>query len=298
MSYIIGILFAISAGCFINLGVLLQKKVINDHLEDPEFLKSLTKSRIWVLGMIIQMILGGLLFYMLAQAFLGPALVPGLMSAGMIVLAIGSTKILGETLKKEEITGILLMIVGIFIFSMSELSIDVTTYNFLDSGFILRISIFTATYLLTAFIFKYFAGKDAKFKGILYAMVSGMIYSLTSIWIGPLVSTITHIFGGTLNLAELILFIPAAVITIFATIFGVVYAQNSFREGQANLLSPLIGVPGQITPIMGYFLVFILTPPTIFSIIFMILGLVIITASTFLLATRQVKLEGIQAESS
>lgn len=291
----LGIISAISAGCFVNLGVLLQKKVINDHLDDPEFLKSLTKSRVWVLGMILQMVIGGLVFFMLAQAYIGPALVPGLMSAGMIVLAIGSIKILGETLKREEIIGIILMILGIVIFSFSELSIDVSSYNILDLGFIIRISVFTIIYVISVFMLKNYAEKDGKYKGILLALVSGLIYSLTSIWIGPLVSILTHFFGGTLILGEIILLIPAIIIAILATIFGVTYAQKTFREGQANILSPLIGVPGTVTPIMAYFLVFILTPPSNFSIIYMVIGVVIITSSTFLLAKRQVQLEEIKS---
>lgn len=275
--------------------MLLQKKVINDHLDDPEFLKSLTKSRVWVLGMILQMVIGGLIFFMLAQAYIGPALVPGLMSAGMIVLAIGSIKILGETLKREEIIGIVLMIIGIVIFSFSELSIDVSSYNILDPGFIIRISVFTIIYVISVFMLKNYAEKDGKYKGILLALVSGLIYSLTSIWIGPLVSILTHFFGKTLILGEIILLIPAIIIVILATIFGVTYAQKTFREGQANILSPLIGVPGTVTPIMAYFLVFILTPPSNFSIIYMVIGVVIITSSTFLLAKRQVQLEEINS---
>lgn len=44
--------------------------------------------------------------YMIAQNLIGPALVPGLMAAGLIVLAIGSVKIIGETLRDGNLVRI------------------------------------------------------------------------------------------------------------------------------------------------------------------------------------------------
>ncbi len=294
--YILGIFLAISAGCTNNIGVLLQKKVINDHLNEPEFLKSLIKSPLWVLGLLLQILIGGAIFYMFAQLFLGPALVPGLMSSGMIVLAIGSIKILNETLKKEEIIGILLMISGIVLISISQLSVEMSSYNVLDQGFILRLSIFTCIYLSISSILMIFVKKIVKGKGVILALISGFIYSLTSVWIGPMVTIITHLFGGILNFGDLMLFIPALIIIILATMYGIIFAQKSFKEGQANILSPLIGVPGQITPVMAFFLIFMLTPPYNLSIFFITLGLLVVITSTFLLVSRQVKLDEIKKE--
>ena len=290
----LGVFFAITAGCVNQLGVLLQKKIINQHLDDPEFLKSLTKNRVWVVGLLLQMIVGGALFYMLAQSFLGPALVPGLMSAGMIVLAIGSIMILGETLKKEELLGILFMMVGIILFSMSGLSIDVSSFDILELGFLIRLSIFTIILISFAFFLKVFATKNVKIKGILFGLVSGLSYSLTSVWIGPFTSIITHFIGNSSNLGEILLFIPTALIIGFATYFGVTIAQKSFKEGQANILSPIIGVPGQLTPVLAYFLIFVLAPPTTDSLIFLVFGFVIIMISTILLTQRQVLLDEIK----
>lgn len=294
MSYILGVIFAISAGCINNLGVLLQKKVINDHVDDPEFLKSLTKSPTWVFGLLLQLVIGGAIFYMLAQVYLGPALVPGLMSSGMIVLAIGSIRILNETLRKEEIIGILLMILGIILLSMSQLSVDMSTYNILAPGFIIRLMVFTFIYFSIALLLGILTKRTEKGKGILFALKSGIIYSMSSVWIGPIITIVTHLFGGTILLGEILLFIPALIIIILATTYGIIFAQKAFKEGQANILSPLIGVPGQLTPIMAYFLIFILIPSSPFSILFLILGFIIVISSTFLLATKQVKLEEIK----
>lgn len=294
MSYVLGIILAISAGCVNNIGVLLQKKVINDHLDDPDFLKQISKKPMWITGLLMQILLGGAIFYLLAQIFLGPALVPGLMSAGMIVLAIGSIKILKETLKKEESIGILIMIMGIIFISLSELSVDVAKFNILDPGFIIRIAIFTCVYIAIIITIFLYSKRVKKFKGIVLALTSGFIYSLTSVWIGTISASITHLFSGSISLEGIFLFIPSIVIVILATMYGILFAQKSFKEGQVSILSPLMGVPGLITPVMSYFIIFLLPPPSSFSVLFIILGMSSVIFSTFILASRQAKLEKIE----
>ncbi len=72
------------------------------------------------MGLLLQIVIGGLVFYFIAIIFIGPAIVPGLMSVGLIVLALGSVKMLKETLGKEEIIGILLMIGGVSLLGLSN----------------------------------------------------------------------------------------------------------------------------------------------------------------------------------
>lgn len=282
------------AGCINQVGVLLQKKIINQHLDDPKFLKALTKNWVWIVGLFLQVIVGGALFYLLAQYLLGPALVPGLMSAGLIVLAIGSIKILGESLKKEELIGILLMMLGIILLSMSGLSIDVSSFDILDSGFLVRLGIFTIILSSATVFLKILATRNVKIKGILLGLVSGLTYSLTTVWIGPFTTSITHFIEGSSTLGEILLFIPTSLVVGFGAYFGITLAQKSFKEGQVNILSPIIGVPPQITPILAYFLIFDLVPAGINSIIFLVLGFIIILVSTVLLSQRQVLLDEIK----
>ncbi len=290
----LGVFFAIGAGCITKTGVLLQKKIINQHLDEPKFLKSLTKNRVWILGLLLQVIVGGAVLYLLAQSFIGPALVPGLMSSGLIVLAIGSIKILGETLKKEELIGIILMMLGIILFSISELSIDVSSFDILDSGFLIRLSIFTIILTFASVLLKFLAARYVKIKGILLGLVSGLAYSLTSVWIAPFTTSITHFIAGTSVLGEILLFIPTSLIIGLAAYFEITIAQKSLKEGQANILSPIIGVPAQITPILAYFLIFRLTPASTNSTLFLIFGFITILASTILLTKRQVLLDDIK----
>ncbi|TXT61717.1 MAG: conserved membrane protein of unknown function [Promethearchaeota archaeon] len=294
MSYVLGIILAIGAGCVNSVGLLMQKKVINDHLENPEFLKQIAQNPMWITGLVLQVLLGGAFFYILAQIYLGPALVPGLMSAGLILLAIGSIKILNESLKKKEIIGILMMILGILFISFSELSVDVATYNILDPGFIIRITMFTGIYIVIIIGIFVYLRKTAKLKGLIYALISGFIYSLGSFWIATVSAFLTHLFSGSFILEEIFLFIPSLIIVILGTAYGIIYAQKSFKEGQVNILSPLIGVPGQVTPLLAYFLVFLLAPPNTLSLWYIIVGLLLVILSSFLLASRQAKLEEIE----
>ncbi|MHA1687884.1 MAG: hypothetical protein ACTSUN_00860 [Promethearchaeota archaeon] len=294
MSYTLGIILAITSGAVNNLGILFQKKVINDHVEDPEFLKSLIKNPTWVFGLLLQLVIGGAILYMIAQVLIGPTLVPGLMSVGLIVLVIGSTRILKERLRWMELVGIFLMGIGIIILSLSGLSIDLSVYDILEVGFLTRLMIFTIIITSILLSFQVISKRVLKGKGVLFAMESGFSYSLSSVWIAPIITFITHLFSNALLFGEFLLFLPSLCITILSTAFGIIFAQKAYQYGQANLLSPLIGVPGQVVPPITYFLLFKLLPPNSSSVIYLALGLLIIVISTFLLSSRQVKLEEIK----
>ena len=83
--------------------------IIDDFIQNKTLLDNIAKDKTWLLGLILQLAIGSV-FFMVAQLLIGPDLVPGLMAAGLIVLAIGSVRILGETLKRDEYIGIIIMI--------------------------------------------------------------------------------------------------------------------------------------------------------------------------------------------
>jgi hypothetical protein len=104
--YFLGILFAILSGLVNYFGQVLQKKAINDiKLKKGEAkMIDMIKNPLWILGLILAIVIAGIIFASLAQFYIGPALLPGLSSAGMIVLAIGSVVLLKEKLKKRSIS--------------------------------------------------------------------------------------------------------------------------------------------------------------------------------------------------
>ena len=246
------------------------------------------------MGLILQIVIGGLVFYFLAIIFIGPALVPGLMAVGLIILALGSVKILNEKLGKEEILGILLMIAGVSFLGLSDLSIDVSTFNILDSGFILRIIVFTIVVLSLAIIFEVLRRKHERHKGFLMAIESGLILSLNTVWASPGTTVVTHIIDGIIIEEEIIFGIIVGIILILIVAIGITVGQISLKYGQANILAPLNSVPIQIIPIIAFFVIFLSTPPNILSVIFMIIGFTLIIISSFLLSKRQAKLEKIE----
>ena len=233
------------------------------------------------MGLLLQIVIGGLVFYFIAIIFIGPAIVPGLMSVGLIVLALGSVKMLKETLGKEEIIGILLMIVGVSLLGLSNLSIDVSTFNILNSGFIIRLVVFTIVVLFFAILFEVLRRKYEKFKGLLMAIEAGLILSLNTVWASPGTTVVTHVVDG----------IIIGIILLLIVAIGITIGQISLKYGQANILAPLTSVPIQIIPVISFFIVFLSTPSNILSMIYLVIGFIFIISSSFLLSRRQAKLE-------
>jgi len=291
--YLLGVFLAILSGSINNIGLVFQKKVVNEVSNEAKFFRSLVKKPLWITGLLMELAIGSV-FFMIAQIYIGPALIPGLMAFGLIFLAIGSVKIVGETLKKEEIIGIILMILAIFSLGLSELSVDITGINILAFDLILNITIFTIVLFLGSIICEILQRKIEKLKGILLAISSGFQFSLTNFWIAPLMAVIAHVFGGNASLGEIYLFIACAIILITASIVGIMKIQQSFQVANASRMIPIQQVPIQITPVIAYFFVFTLMPPTILPIIYVIIGVALIILSSFLLAKRQAQLETIK----
>ena len=291
--YWLGVSLAISSGLSNHLGTVLQKKVINELPNESKFFRSLVKERLWLIGLILQYGLGAI-FYMTAQFFIGPALIPGFMASGLIVLAIGSIKIVGETLNKAEILGILLMILAFFLLGISELSIDIASTNLLEISFLIRIIIFTLVVILFSFICYILQRKTKRFKGILLATLSGLLFVLSNFWVSPMIGVIAKILGGNFTLGELFLFIISCIILILSNVLGVMTIQKSFTVGQASNLVPIQQIPTLLAPIVIYFLIFLLTPPSVFSIYYLIIGITLIIISSFLLGKRSAQIEEIK----
>ena len=295
-SYILGVIFAILAGFFSNLGSVLQKKVVNELPKDePRFMRSLIKKPLWLMGLVSGLGVGTI-FVLSAQVLIGPALFPGISAAsGLIVLAIGSVKIVGENLKKEEIMGILMMIFAITLLGLSELQIKITETDFLTIEFITRMIIFTTVILIISVSCELLQKRTIRFKGVLLAIFSGSMFSLSTFYVSPLLATINQvIFEGIFNLGELILFIISSTTLVLVNMIGIMKIQQAFKHGQASNLVPIQAAPVQISPIFIYFFVFLLTPPSIFSTIYLFIGIFLIIISSFLLAKRQARLDVIK----
>ena len=296
--YILGVALAILSGIINNLGVLLQKKVVNEvppECRDRGFLRRLLKNPLWLFGLFLQVVVG-MIAFVAAQAMIGPALVPGLMAAGLIVLALGSVKLMGEKLSLPEYAGIFLMIIGIALLGLSELGIDIEVVraSLASPNTVLRIAIFTAIMIGSCLAFHLVSLKSPKRKGIIMGFSNGFLFSLSNFWICPLTAIITIVLAGKGNSLQVVLFIAASVILTLSNLIAFSQIQVAFKYGQASNIIPVQQISVQITPILVYFLVFSLTPPSTLSAVFIILGALLIILAGFLLGRRQEELEKIK----
>lgn len=288
--YWVGVFLAILAGSTTQSGSVLQKKAVNEVSGETEFMRSLVRRPIWILGIILSYGVSSI-FYLTAQIYIGPALLPGLMAFGLIALVLGSTKIVGEKLKIAEIIGILLMIVGTFLLSMSELSIDITQTSLLDLEFAIRTFIFTGIILLLSLSCQIFQKKYERFKGILLAILSGFMFSLSNFWTSQLMTVIAYVLSGNFIIPQLIILVISIIFLILTNILGLATIQQAFKVGQASNMIPIQQVPSLTVPIFIYFTVFLMVPPSIFSVVLLIIGITLIMTSSFLLGKRSAKME-------
>ena len=177
---------------------------------------------------------------------------------------------------------------------LSELSIEISEINLLNLEFIIRMAIYTCALVFLAIVFQILQKKYGNIRGILFALISGLMFSLSSFWISPLMAVITHIFSGTFNLGELILFIVSSFMLVLTNIFAVTKMVEALHHGQASNLVPIQNVPQQITPAIVYFLIFFKIPPSIFSIIFFMIACILILISSFILGKGQAHIDEIK----
>ena len=297
LTYWLGVLLAVLSGLSHFSGILIEKIIINRLSDDAKLMRSLVRSPSWVFALFIRFGLGTI-FFLMAQVFIGPAIIPGLMASGLIVLAIGSVKVIGEKLTLPEILAIFMMVGAISLLGLSELSIELSEFNLLQLPFIIRMTAFTLALAIIALLFHFIQSKYKKFRGILLALLSGSMFSLSNFWTGILMGVITQVFSGIFNIGELILFIISVIVLVIVNLLGVTKMAAALRYGDASKLVPIQNLPTQTTPSIVYFLIFLLLPPSTLSVVFFIIAIILIITSSFILAKRQAELDKIKQMNS
>jgi drug/metabolite transporter (DMT)-like permease len=294
-NYLLGVLLAICGGAINSLGVVLQKKVVNEiprEAREEKFMRTLVRNPIWIFGLICVVVFSAI-FLLSSSAIIGGALVPGLSAIGLVVLVIGSIKIIGETLKKLEILAILILIIGIFFIGLSELSIAGRLDYFFNIDFNIRITIFTILLFILWMICRYFGKRREKGKTILLAFSAGLPFALGNVWMQPFTLSLTLVFGGNADFFELFIFIVSTLILVPTSFMGIIFVQEAFKYGDASKIVPIQQIPIQIAPVFLYFLVFLKYPPNVFSPYLIITGITFVLVSGFLLGKRQAAIEKI-----
>ena len=293
--YSVGVALAIASGVAHNIGIVLQKKVVNQIAADRQgFFSRLVRHPLWLAGFVIHMGLGSALF-LLAQVRLGPALIPGLMAAGLVFLVLGSIWILKEQLGAAEITGILLLIVAITLLGLSRLTIDVEDFDVLAPGFILRSALFSLVIGALILILELLARRMTRYRGSALAISSGLLYVLSNFWVGPFMGAVLRIFKGIFTLPVIALFVTGSAILVVTNMYGIARLQLAFRIANASLAIPIQQIPIQTAPALVYLAVFRLSAPSTVSVWMFCLAVVLIIGSAFVLARRQGMMEAIES---
>lgn len=260
-------------------------------------MKSMVKKPLWVFGMILGIGISTI-FLFIAQATIGAALIPGLSASGLIVLGIGSSKILEEKLVKREIMAIFLLFIAILLMGFSELSIDADLNYFNEIGFIIRFSVFTIIGL-TIWFALYFGGKKVrKYKSIYLAVGTAFPFVIGNLWLQPFIVSLTQVFSGTLDLFTWIFFFLGIIMFAGANVLGIAHSQHALNSGNASIVVPIQQVPQQISPIIIYYGIYQFSSPNEYSLIFLVLGIAFISISAFILAKKQAMLEKITVEQT
>lgn len=291
LHYLTGVALGIFGGILTQFGQLLEKRAVNKIRKDSHengFFRPLVKSPIWLSGVVFGLG-GGTAAYMLAQSMIGPALTPGLMASGLVILAVGSVRMNRETLNTSEIIGIGLMILGILCLGLSRLAINSSQVRTMlsNQNAMQRIAVFTASFLSLSIITRSLSPHIKNRKGMLIALANGFLSCLSDFWINPLLALVALVLYGRSSHSQFIIFIIAALILILCASVITWQNQLAFKYAQASNVVPVAQVPIQIAPIMVYFFIFGLTPPNSISVFYILTGTILTIIAGFLLGRRQ-----------
>ncbi|MFH1692723.1 MAG: hypothetical protein ABH890_00405 [Bacillota bacterium] len=285
-TYLIGVTAAIIAGIAFNLGMVIQKLAVKKTSRDIGLMHQLVRSPLWLSGFALQFIVG-MPLNMLAQSKIGPAIIPGLMAIGLIVLTIGAVRLAGESLDIGDIAGILLVIVAVTLFGFSRLSVDMQSLNLWDPAFLLRISLFTVTVAALSLFCHFAQKKNVRMRGILRTLDAGLLLSQSNLWLGILMVFLAKWGIGMFTPLDLLPVIVASGIVFAGSMLGIAETQRAFQFGEASKLVPIQYVPVQILPIAAYFIVFRLSPSNPISLPLALGGIVLVLFGAVLLGRRQ-----------
>ena len=304
--YLWGVIFAVLAGLSNNVGLILQKLTVNEvdgrartasradsaamtaagtaGAEPGGFFARLLRQPLWVLGLVLEIGVGTV-FFLLAQVYTGPALIPGLMASGLIVLALGSAWFLHEPPTFGDWLGIAALIAAAVLLGLSHLSIDLAVFNILEAGFLRRAALFSAV-VLVFFLILVALGRRKR-RGLNYALRSGLLYVLSNFWVGPFTGTVLRLFQGRFSLPLAAMFAFSSAVLVLTNLFGIAELQRAFRVSRASVAVPVQMLPTQVAPAIVYLVVFRLEAPSIGALLLFALGAILIVISSFLLGGSQ-----------
>jgi len=316
LSFFGGVVVAILAGVFLNLGSLVQKKAVNQFVyikkksitlnEDYDrdklvhvkiTVKDLVTSKLWMLGFLLQAVLGAVLF-IVAQSLIGPSLTPAIGSIGLVVLVFASC-IVDEKLTWDEYIGLVVMIGAVFLLGYSDMVIDLSHTDFLHRPFIIRVAVYTGVVIFMCILCKLWSFRHDRFEGPALAVLAGLLVALQNYWIGPFTALVGGVFhrNGNLtfeshNVGWVVFYLLVSIAFVIAANLQTVYErQLAFRVGGAATMIPISHLPSHLSSPILFTYVFALHAPHRYSLPCMWAGLVLLLIASIIFGKRGAHLE-------
>ena len=110
---------------------------------------------------------------------------------------------------------------------------------------------------------------------------------MSELLINPLLDLILIVFSRSGSTTQTVIFVMAALILMTTAIVITWQNQLAFKVAQASNVVPVAQVPIQISPIVVYFYIFALRPPSVMSVTYMFAGTILTIISGFLLGRRK-----------
>jgi hypothetical protein len=300
--YLLGVAAALGAGIATNVGILIQNGAVGRVRKGEPLMRSLLRSPAWLSSIGVQFVLGSPL-YLAAVGLIGPAIVPGLMSVGLVVLTLGAVIIQKERLTVREGAGIAMVGCAVVCFGLCRLSIDVYAYSLLDAGLLLRSAAFTAA--LVAIAVGCGAGAAASLRGaprkasggssgpgaarasLFHAAAAGVWYCAGNLALGFILAGFARFAAGAFIPAEILVFLAASALCAAGNLLGVARTQHAFAHGRAVVAVPLQNGVSQVLPVLVFFLVYRPYVPAPASFAFMAAAAACLAAGALLLTGKR-----------
>lgn len=312
IKFVGGVVVAITAGVVLNMGSLIQKKavnqlvyfkkksiLVNDDTIDkdklmhvPVTIKDLFTSKLWMLGFLLQAVLGAGLF-IVAQDMIGPSLTPALGSIGLVVLVFASC-VVDEKLTWDEYIGLVVMIGAVFLLGFSDMVIVLNKTDFLDVDFMIRVGVYTGAVIVLCIFCKVWSYRRDRFEGPMLAVLAGLLVALQNYWIGPFTALAGGIFHKSGNVTfddhstgvVIAYFLVSMFFVIVANLQTVYERQLAFRVGGAATMIPISHLPSHLSSPIIFSYVFKLHAPHKYSIGCMWAGLFLLLVCSIIFGKR------------
>jgi hypothetical protein len=292
--YLLGVAFAVVSGAVFNAGALIQKLGVMRCGGGAKLMRRLIKNPLWVAGFTLQMVIGSPL-NMFALAMIGPAIIPGLSSIGMVVLAVGAVRFAGEKFRPGEIVGIVLVMLAVTVFGFSGMSVDMRAVGIYTAPFLIRLGVYAAVLTLLSLACHAAQKRYVNARGVLRTINAGLLFAQSNLWLGVITQLLSDWITARFALSYFPYILVTSAVVAATSMLGIAETQRAFAVGEASKLIPIQNVPAQILPILAYFTVFALRTPDARALPLTLAGVVLALAGGYLLAGRQMAQPSAQA---